>query len=336
MISDLSEFERDCLEPGMVELLGQNTDLTGSTDTINSSYNSNKCPPPPTKHKRTSKAECRTDMLELSKVARVLGLLDLARKFEYCSTDVIVLRDPVGSISITPLRCNHKLCPLCHAYHAQKIKSRLEEVAHRAKTMITLTIATYHDYQLRENIKIIRRAFRLMCQRKKKNQWIPFEPGYFWRLELTDGKGFHPHLHVLSTHEWIDYHRLRDRWRACIDLAGGKGDHLWISKTDKNTCREVCKYLSKDIDFIASKRWPELNDGLYGVRTYGSGRALTLPPLESRGKKFICFGKDIDYIDSYDILEDFKKTKPGSRIRPDSKFQERWKDDECFEEYYGV
>lgn len=335
IVSDLSDFEKWIIDPGQADFLGLSCDLVSDPVTINSSYYSNKCPPPPTKHKRSAKPEARTDLLELSKEARKVGLLDVSRKFEMCCTDIIVLRDPTGSISITPLRCNHKLCPLCHAYHAALIRTRLFEIMYKAKTMITLTIATYKDHELKENLSILRRALRAMFQRKKKSQWIPFESGYYWRLELTPGKGFHPHLHILSTHEWIDYHRLRRRWRTCVTNAGGKGDHIWISACDKNTPYEVCKYLSKDLDFIKSSRWPELCNGLYNVRTYGSGRALILPPLESKGKKFICFGKSLDFMSDSDILEGVCKCQPFKKIRPDSPYLSRWIDESSFEAYYG-
>lgn len=334
-ISTLTAFESACLDPGFADLSGSCSDLLFDEDTIISSYNSNKCPPPSKTRKRSSKPSHRVDLLELSKEAGKLGLHDLSRKFRFCCTDVIVLRLPQGSISITPLRCNHKLCPLCHAYHARQIRTRLDEIIYRAKTMITLTIATYKDHELRENIQILRRALRLLCQRKRKKQWVPFESGYYWRLELTDGKGFHPHFHVLSTHEWIDYHRLRARWRQCVTTAGGRGDHIWISATDKNTSREVSKYLSKDIDFFDSSRWPELCNGLYMVRTYGSGRALRLPPLETRGKKFICFGKDIQFFANQEMLDQFRDCKPGSIIRPDSEFLSRWTVQTEWDEFYG-
>lgn len=325
-----------CDQIGYLELVGSPSDgcLWGN-DTINSSSNRNKCPPPLIQCKRSSKPSQRQDMLDLSKLAIKANLHDLARKFEYCCTDFIVLRGLGGQLSATPLRCDHKLCPLCHAYHAQKIRSRLEEVIHRANLFITLTIATYKDHELRENIEVLKRAFRLMTQRKKKKQWIPFESGYFWRLEITEGKGFHPHFHILSTHSWIDYDHLRYRWRQCVDHAGGKGDIIWIDRTEKDTLYEVSKYLSKDIDLINWRRWPELNRGLWHMRTYGSGRALRLPPLEDRGKKFVCFGKDIDHLSDRDLIDFVRKKEPHGIIRPDSIFKPRYSDPQKFQDFYG-
>lgn len=321
---------------GALELAGSRTDRFETGDSIYSSYNGDKCPPSPAKESRTSKASKRIDMLRLAQLAREVNLLDFSRKLEHCCTDFLVLVDDTGKYSITPMRCGHKLCPLCHAYHAYKIRLRLEEIVYRAKSMITLTMRTVNDHEISEYLRILRRAFRLMSQRKKKDQWIPFEPGYFWRLEITEGQGFHPHLHVLSTHEWIHYDRLRKRWSQCVKTAGGSGDHIWISKTDRNTPREVAKYLSKDIDFFDPNRWSFLLNGLKGVRCFGSGRALKLPKLESCGKRFYTFGCKIDIFEGEKFLEQIANCSPGSKIRPDSKLQAKWRDRATIEEYFGI
>lgn len=330
---ELTQFEIDCL--GAVELAGSNSDLLWDGDTIISSSNSNKCPPPPKKGKRTSKPAHREDMLALAKMAESVNLLDLSHKFKRCCIDFILLRNPDGSFCATPLRCNHKLCPLCHAYHSHKIRSRLNVIINRAHTFITLTMATYRDTDFNKNLKILKKAFRLMCQRKRKKQWVPFEPGYFWRLECTDGRGFHPHFHVLSTHDWIDYDRLRQRWRKCIDSAGGKGDLIWITTVKPNTINEVSKYLSKDIDLINHHRWPELCNGLWNQRTYGSGGALALPPLESRGKSFVCFGEEITGDWNPEYIDFLMEGHPEKILRPDSSLAQRLIDKQAFERYYG-
>jgi len=329
----LAELEAESL--GALELAGLSSDYRLFDDTIISSYNSNKCPPPPKHGPRTSKPDQRLDMLAICKLAESVGLTDLARKLRVCCTDFLILANPDQTLCATPLRCNHKLCPLCHAYHSQKLRSRLTTIMKRAHLFVTLTMATYHDHDFQKNLRILKRAYRLMCQRKKRKQWVPFESGYFWRLEVTDGKGFHPHLHVLSTHTWIDYDRLRQRWRNCIDTAGGRGDLIWISQVKKNTINEVTKYLSKDIDLIETRRWPELCNGLFNQRTYGSGRALKLPPLETRDKRFLCFGEDITNEYNSEYVEFFQKSHPEKMIRKDSDLYYRLSNKLAFEKFYG-
>lgn len=329
----LAEIEAE--SHGALEFAGSTADNFLFAGHFISSSNSNKCPPPPKKGKRSSNPGVREDLLALAKMAESVNLTDLARKLRVCCTDFIILANPDTSLCATPLRCNHKLCPLCHAYHSQKMRSRLSTIMKRAHTFITLTMATYHDYDFRKNLSILKKAFRAMCQRKKKKQWIPFEPGYYWRLEVTDGKGFHPHFHVLSTHNWIDYDRLRQKWRTCIDNAGGKGDLIWISEVKPNTINEVTKYLSKDIDLIETNRWPELCNGLFNQRTYGSGRALALPPLETRDKRFLCFGQDITNEYNSEYVEFFQKSHPEKLIRRDSELYYRLSNKIAFESFYG-
>jgi hypothetical protein len=329
----LAEIEAESC--GAIELAGFSSDLLWAQDTFISSSNSNKCPPPPKSGKRSSNPAVRCDLLALAKMAESVNLSDLARKLRVCCTDFIILTNPDHTLCATPLRCNHKLCPLCHAYHSQKLRSRLTTIMKRAHVFITLTMATYHDHDFVKNLRILKRAYRLMTQRKKKKQWVPFESGYFWRLEVTDGKGFHPHLHVLSTHNWIDYDRLRQRWRQCIDTAGGKGDLIWISEVKPNTINEVTKYLSKDIDLIETNRWPELCQGLFNQRTYGSGRALALPPLETRDKRFLCFGEDITNEYNSEYVEFFQKSHPETMLRPDSGLYYRLTTKKAFENFYG-
>lgn len=265
--------------------------------------NRNKCPQSNLTNTDLLKDVSPTDVLAVADIAKDYGLFDMSWRLSQCCRDGVVFRTPSDEWGWTPIRCDHRLCPWCSQPKALELRRRLKEVADHAQTMITLTMATYKDRDLRKNIDILRKAFRMLTQRKHKYDWIPFERGYFWRLEVTPGKGFHPHLHVLSCEEWIDYHRLRKRWGECLDHAGGKGDLLWISVCRKKHVQEAAKYLSKSLVYFAPARWFDLDKGLTNVRTYGSGRLLKLPPKKKKGNTYHCLLSKIGPQSDIDLLQ---------------------------------
>lgn len=319
---------------GHLELSGSPRDEKNPPDTINSSYIRDNCPTPATKPKKERSKKLLKDCLRIAKEARSVGLHEFANKLAFCCCDVIILRDSKGKYSCTPLKCDHKLCPICHSWHAYDIRKRLEEVIHRARLMVTFTFATYKDEHIRKNIKVLCDAFRDLYRKRNKRHWTPFDNGYFWRLEVTDGLGYHPHLHVLSPHYHIDYYHLRKAWRSCIDRAGGKGDLIWIEPVNSGTPKEVCKYLSKDINHIETSRWVHLYNGLWKKRTYGSGKALKLPKREYFGKSFVSFGHEVNNHSPEELKKFIWEGQIHLKMRPDAELISRYTDEWEYERFY--
>lgn len=223
---------------------------------------------------------------EISQTALKQGLKKMAYKLQACSDDGMFYVHPHGhKFGFVSMGCHHRLCPHCHINHARAIRTRLETVIDRAFLHVVLTWPTYSDSCLKRNIKHGRDAFRKLTQSKgkKKTAWRPFPGGYFWRLEVTNGRGFHPHLHLLSPSTWVDQKELQKRWSDCLGHTG----HVNVCQIDEFASLEVAKYLSKPIINFNPKRWLPLDSGLAGVRTFGSGGCLKLPKKVSSGNILI-------------------------------------------------
>ncbi len=287
--------------------------------------NSDKCPPLYQLAETYGIDDSLPDQLIIASIAERSGFPELGFKLRHCGTDAIIWQGPDGKFGRSLLRCNHKLCPECHRIHSKKIRERLRHVIENGHLFITLTISTKRDSELRENIIILRRALRSLTQRKREDQWCPFETGFFWRLEITPGKGFHPHLHLIVDSDFIDYYSLRKRWSSAVAGAGGFGDFIHLKHTNDRSIFEIGKYLSKELSYFDPHRWRWMHEGLFKVHTHGSGGSLKLPKPEKKGCTKICFASQITDFTDYEILKFVKETELWNDLTPSCDIPKRLK-----------
>lgn len=312
----------------------ENLENSGVED-LNLIHNSNKCP-------LLNSDQCllgyskEEELLEpVAFEAERIGMSKMAWKLRHCLADSVILENST-EIKAFPIPCNHKLCPVCSKRNAWQLKKRLVDKIEPGYLFLTLTWRTSEDRYLSEYIDRGKVAFRKLTQNKgKKSEFLPLRKGYFWRLELTPGKGFHPHFHCVVDSKWIDVDQLENRWKQCLGASAGK---CWISYikqgNQQDAAAEVAKYLSKSIIHFDSSRWWFLDDALNKIRTYGAGGTLKLPPARvPKGYSIIGFLSDFtpDHVSfsrrgaDENVIEGLIEEGALDRLRPDCYVQRKLK-----------
>ncbi len=263
-----------------------------------------------------------TSVPKLAFTAESYGLFPLAAKLRACRSDAAVYRRPDGSFGHAPMGCGHRLCPACTKAKTAQLRSRIRCIAPSANLHVTLTCATAPDDSLlRFYIRALQSSLRLLTQRKPRpysDRWLPFSPGYMWKLEVTPSLNcFHPHIHLITAAPHISHEALTHRWAAALRTNHLHGGHLWITAVNPRLIHEMSKYLAKGLSHIHPSRWASLDSGLFRQRAYGSGGSLTLPPAP-RPRINTLVGFLSRWESDPDILDYAMATQAYADLLPDS------------------
>ncbi len=141
-----------------------------------------------------------------------------------------------------PLRCGDRCCPVCRGKDYRRLlEGYLESVKriHRPKLM-TLTLRNVEDLN-RSYVRWVRKCFTRLMRRAYYRRLVK---GGLCAFEITNrGRGFHVHLHIILSADFIPVRKLSHDWSG---VTGGSGvvDIRAISGA-REALAYCLKYLSK-------------------------------------------------------------------------------------------
>ncbi len=173
-------------------------------------------------------------------------------------------------------KCNEVLCPSCLKDRRRRLRKRIRVAVAHVKAsrsenwrLLTLTAPVQSGVGVVEIVGVFNRAFSLL---RKRKWWIGKIRAGVKGLEFTlsEGGGYHVHLHLLALSGWVSWLELGEEWTVCIKkalLEAGLSDEIptshgravvdvrLVTSTNKSKSRsvisevgaveEVCKYLTK-------------------------------------------------------------------------------------------
>lgn len=147
---------------------------------------------------------------------------DLASKLDDCGTPLRLVCTSCSAVKSVEIACKRRWCPAC-SWLVQR--QRLQRYNFATSIMqwplfVTLTVSNTHDpeciRELRANWSKMRRR-KLIVDRVK---------GGISTIEVTnEGKGWHPHLHILCDCEWLAIHTPPPNRRDSDAVKRQKFDH---------------------------------------------------------------------------------------------------------------
>lgn len=223
---------------------------------------------------------------ERNRVIRAYLRLQISQRrmqaYNECGQNAWVVRraDNPKQYAIRCDRCHDRFCPTCGRERGLRYARRIGEVMDAKDTrMITLTLRG-RDAPLREQLKRLTDCFASL---RKTVEWKATQKGGVTAVELklsSDGRRWHPHLHVLSHGRYLAQRSLSQVWLAIT------GDSYIVDirrVRDANQLGHyVTKYVTKPLHnavYRNETRLCEAIEALKGKRvlnTFGDRRGLSL------------------------------------------------------------
>lgn len=140
-------------------------------------------------------------------------LFPLADRIAACADDWLVV-ETNGHLHLSPRLCRERLCPICQAARARKLRKRLRAAIHRMHRpkLLTLTLAESQP-DIRTGQQAITKAFAKLRTRK---WWKAACRSGLWVLEYKrrwpDG-GWHVHIHAVLDCTYIPQALISETWK---------------------------------------------------------------------------------------------------------------------------
>lgn len=198
-----------------------------------------------------------------------IGEEDRANALMGCCKWFDAYRSPCGTVKLRPCRCDDLFCPDCCNRRSIDLQKRIAERINQTEHdywHLGVTVRSWADLSKPALKRLIKQLARL----RESDVWKEQVTGGVYSVETTwnDGKGWHPHFHILIETpkrlpmDWIK--RLRAKW---LEITGDshvmKLERMYgldkkgqkTRKLNKRAIREIVKYATKAASFAAR---PEL------------------------------------------------------------------------------
>jgi hypothetical protein len=145
-----------------------------------------------------------------------------------------------GSFTITGRRCRDRWCEICSGIRSRIIAANLAELCGRSPTkLVTMTLLHSHQ-RLRDQIHRLMEAFAILRRHRLWRQRVDAGAYFIEVKRAKNGRGWHPHLHVVMKALYIPQLLLADMWLQ----ATGDSYRLWIEQA-KGGCDASVSYATK-------------------------------------------------------------------------------------------
>jgi hypothetical protein len=171
------------------------------------------------------------------------------RRLELCGAHATVWHSPsTDTVAVRAYHCGMRCCPRCRETHSAKTREKLDRflalVPPHRLSMITFTLQ-HSDTPLSEQIDRLYASFKEL---RKSPLWRRAKPRGYSVLEIcrsSDGRLWHPHLHLLANTPFILDDALRHEWHR---ITGDSFivDIRRVNSRSRNEHRDyLCGYLTK-------------------------------------------------------------------------------------------
>lgn len=179
-----------------------------------------------------------------------------------CCASPMIRLSGGGDVSVCPIRCRDRLCPLCALRRAAEAAQKYgKAVASMDAARHLVLTAPALDAPLAEQLRGMQNAMKRLRQQLA---WKRRVVGGVYTIEVTFNKEsgrWHPHLHVIVDGDFFPHHELMDAWRQALsssdlwsDLEAGDRVIVHISAVHnrKQLARYIAKYIAKPAELC---RW---------------------------------------------------------------------------------
>jgi hypothetical protein len=213
---------------------------------------------------------------------------------ECCRGPRVVVSD-TGDLGVWMARCKDRCCPRCQVHRSRVAAGRFEAAVRLmdAPRHVVLT-APRVSAPLADQLRSLRGALRRL---RRSVWWRDRCVGGVYAIEITrgrDGRGWHPHIHLVVDGEWMHQGDLQRAWESAVlehgawsDAEPGARAIAWIGAVHSRgkTARYIAKYIAKPADVASWSPWAirEYAAACRGMRfldTFGRYHGTVLDPRD--------------------------------------------------------
>lgn len=170
-----------------------------------------------------------------------------------CCSSPMVMLSGGGDVSLCPIRCRDRLCPLCALRRAREAAEKYGvAVATMDSARHLVLTAPAIDAPLAEQLRGMQDAMKRLRQHRVWKQRVD---GGLYTIEVTfnarSGQ-WHPHLHVIIDGEYFPHHELMDAWRQALSTCDlwsdlQPGDRVIVNISAVHNRKQLARYIAKYI-----------------------------------------------------------------------------------------
>jgi len=192
-----------------------------------------------------------------------------------CANPMIILRES-GKVSLCPIRCRDRLCPLCALRRAREAATKYgAAVAAMGAARHLVLTAPSVAAPLREQLKEMGEALKRL---RSQHAWKRRVCGGLYTIEITRNEQtglWHPHLHVIIDGGYFPHAELCEAWRLALRSGNTWSNlksedsvivHISAVHDRKQLARYIAKYIAKP---AALGSWPNGSICEYGLAVAG-------------------------------------------------------------------
>src|SRR3972149_11383136 len=146
-----------------------------------------------------------------------------------------------------PVYCGDRFCKVCGRVRQQRVKDRLTWLCEQvtlgpSERFRHITLSTANCNDLADGVNHLLKSFKRL---RSSKFWRRRVSGGAFVIEVTsNGQSFHPHIHCLTTSQFVPWTHLINMWHRISD---GTGVYITLI-AKQEAARSLSKYLTKDDD----------------------------------------------------------------------------------------
>lgn len=234
----------------------------------------------------------------------------MASRLDKCGEPLNITCTCCGLEKTVEARCKLRWCPICSVRISLTRIARFEGAAARCQWPLMVTLTCQNTFDAQQAVNRITKAFTKF---RRQKFWARTVKGGVASFECTNnGRGWHPHLHVLTDCRWLALATPEPRRTESIERQRDK-----LRSAQRELSQEWAHCLGQDTSIVHARRafGPMLKESLkYNLKPSELANCKNVigPLLRAmKGKRLV-----IPFGSFYDLGDEWKETENAGRITP--------------------